>query len=376
MAGLYFHIPFCKQACHYCDFHFSTNLSLKTKLITCMVRELEMQRDYLGPVKLQTLYLGGGTPSLLDENELGTLLNAVHKHFSLAANPEITLEANPDDITPFTLQSFKSVGINRLSVGIQSFHDSILQYMNRAHSALRANQAIDCIREAGFSNVSIDLIFAVPGQTEAMWISDIEDALKINPEHISCYSLTIEEKTVFGHWHKKGQLEPVDEKIAARFLLTLSDRLTESGFEHYEVSNFSRPGFQARHNSHYWAGKHYLGIGPAAHSYNTDSRQFNIANNHAYVNSLNAGIVPAEKEVLSRENKINEYLLTRLRTAAGADIHFLKNNFDYDLMRLHSDYVDRLQQQSLAILDGEYLKLTRKGFLLADTISSELFVTS
>jgi len=340
-----------------------------------MVRELELQQDYLGHAPLETIYFGGGTPSLLNESELDALINAVHKHFSLVPNPEVTLEANPDDINAQMLKHFSSAGINRLSVGIQSFHDSILNYMNRAHISAGAYRAIDQIREAGFSNLSLDLIFAVPGQTEDMWRDDIHTALKINPEHISCYSLTIEEKTVFGHWQKKGQLKPVEEKTAAQFLLTLSNQLIEHGFEHYEVSNFSKPGLQARHNSNYWAGKPYLGIGPSAHSYNIDSRQYNLANNHLYVKSILAGTVPAEKEILTRENKINEYLLTRLRTAMGANIQFLKKNFDYDLSTLHRDYLNHLQQQSLARIEGDTITLTQRGFLVADTISSDLFVS-
>ncbi|MCI0751727.1 MAG: radical SAM family heme chaperone HemW [Flammeovirgaceae bacterium] len=373
MAGLYIHIPFCKQACHYCDFHFSTNLDLKTQLVKAIAAEIELQKNYLQAEQLNTIYLGGGTPSLLVEEDFDIIFSTIYKNFGVWPEAEITLEANPDDLTKEKLQMLKRAGINRLSIGIQSFHDSILTFMNRVHNAAEAGNSIANAREAGFSNISIDLIYAVPDQTDSMWLADIEQAIALAPEHISCYSLTIEEKTAFGKWKASGKLTPVDDEVAARHLITLVEKLTKAGYEHYEVSNFSKPGFHSQHNSSYWLGDMYLGVGPSAHSYNGFSRQFNLANNHLYLRSMQNHQVPCEIEHLSNANKINEYLLTRLRTKWGVDLTYLKSHLQFDLMKEHGLYVYQLEEKSLAALQANMLTLTSAGLLLADKISSDLF---
>ncbi|HEY5823663.1 MAG TPA: radical SAM family heme chaperone HemW, partial [Cyclobacteriaceae bacterium] len=332
MAGIYIHIPFCKQACHYCDFHFSTNLDRREELVAALVHEIKLQANYLQHEVIDTIYFGGGTPSLLKAQEIETLLGAIHSQHSVNPKAEVTLEANPDDLKKVKLRELYSFGINRLSIGIQSFDDSILKFFNRAHNSEEAMQCIRDARHAGYQNLSLDLIYAVPGQDHNQWIKNIAKAIQLEPEHLSSYTLTIEEKTAFGKWAKTGKLKGVDEKFAAEEFEILMDELEKAGFEHYEISNFCLPGFQSKHNSNYWKQEKYLGIGPSAHSYDGDSRQFNVSNNALYQKSLNEGKVPFEVEVLSRENKINEYIFTTLRTSWGCQLDYLKESLDYDLV--------------------------------------------
>lgn len=374
MAGIYFHIPFCKQACHYCDFHFSTNLSIRSAMVTSLKTELQLQRHYLGDEKIETVYFGGGTPSLLSPVELGSLLEEVAKNFKVTADAEVTLEANPDDLSRPYLEDLIRLGVNRLSIGIQSFEDEVLTFINRAHNANDATRSVYESRNAGFNNVSIDLIYAIPGQSEEAWIKNISTAIALDPEHISAYSLTIEPKTVFGNWTAKGKLFPVIDDHAARQLEVLVTMLADAGYQQYEVSNFAKPGFESRHNSSYWQRKTYLGIGPSAHSYNKESRQYNVRNNHTYVKSLSEGKIPFEKEILTREDHVNEYLLTALRTRWGADLDILQRDYDYDLMYHQRSYVENLVAENLATLENDSLKLTQKGKMMADKISSDLFL--
>ena len=375
MAGLYLHIPFCKQACHYCDFHFSTSLGLKSRLVEALVREIELRRDYLGPNPvLETIYFGGGTPSLLTEVDLTLIFNAIHRHFAVAPQAEITLEANPDDLTKEKLRMLQEAGINRLSIGIQSFDEGILKLLNRAHDANTALRCLGDVRKAGFHNVSIDLIYAIPGLSNKAWEEAIKHALRFSPEHISSYALTIENKTVFGNWSKHGKLQPIDEDIAAEQFEILMDLLEAEGYEHYEISNFCKPGYHSKHNSSYWKQLPYLGIGPSAHSYNGLSRQSNIRNNALYARSIEKGIIPFEREVLTPENKINEYILTTLRTMWGCDLNFLKQNLGDDLLQRQKAYVSGLQTQGFVTLELNMLRLTRKGKLLADKIVEDLIV--
>ncbi|MBS1486222.1 MAG: radical SAM family heme chaperone HemW [Bacteroidetes bacterium] len=374
MAGIYIHIPFCKQACHYCDFHFSTQLSSKPKLVESICLELILQKDYLGGEKIETIYFGGGTPSLLSEAELRAIVETLSTHFTITASPEITLEANPDDLSDTTLSVLKGAGINRLSIGIQSFDNSILKFLNRAHSSSDALNSVKAARQFGFENISIDLIFAIPGQSPDQWAKNIRTAIALAPEHISCYSLTIEEKTVFGNWQKKGKLIAETEEGAAMQMEMLMDLLESAGFEQYEISNFAKPRFRSRHNSNYWHQKKYLGIGPGAHSFNLTSRQFNVRNNWAYINSMAQGIVPYERETLTRANKINEYIMTSLRMAAGCDLDFLKSTYQYNLLAESASQLNEFIQNGLLNLSNEHLFLTRKGKLIADKIAGDIFV--
>jgi oxygen-independent coproporphyrinogen III oxidase len=373
VAGIYIHIPFCKQACHYCDFHFSTNQSHRTAMCTAIAKELALQADYLNGEKIATLYWGGGTPSLLTAAELQIILDSVNKHFSLEENLEQTLEANPDDLTTEKLVLLRNLGFNRLSIGIQSFDDEVLKFFNRAHSAKEALKCMELARDAGFNNISMDLIYAIPGQSVDNWKKNIDRALALHPEHISAYSLTIEEKTVFGNWNRKGKLKPAEENDAALHFTTLMDVAEQNGYEHYEISNFCKPGFYSRHNSSYWKQAHYLGVGPSAHSYNSVSRQANVSINSRYQKSIEAGIVPAEIEVLTRENKINEYIFTTLRTSWGCDLSHLRETHGYDLAS--TEVLQKMKAQEWVIQRGTILLLTRKGKLLADQIASDLFIS-
>lgn len=374
MAGIYLHIPFCTQACHYCDFHFSTNTAIKTDLIHAMGEEISLQQNYLQGEVLNTIYFGGGTPSLLNKKELSHLLDTIYHTHAVAADAEITVETNPDDVTPRKLSEFKSLRINRLSIGIQSFDDALLKYLNRIHHADTAIRSVEMARETGFENISIDLIYAIPGLSNLAWKKNIAKAVELHPEHISAYTLTIEEKTTFGNWLARGKLKPVDETLAAEQFETLMEDLRKAGYAQYEISNFARPGFESRHNSSYWKGEKYLGVGPSAHSYNKMSRQHNINNNHQYVRSLREKIIPCEIEILRKEDHINEYILTTLRTDRGCNIEKLKSDFDYDLLRLHAGYLEELKSRRLITIQDKFLKLTEPGRLLADKISSDLFL--
>jgi oxygen-independent coproporphyrinogen III oxidase len=376
MAGIYFHIPFCKQACHYCDFHFSTNVAIKAEMVESLKRELKLQQHYLGNEPIETIYFGGGTPSLLSGEELGSILRDVYALFPVEDYAEITLETNPDDLSLDKLERFRVAGINRLSIGIQSFDDEVLRFLNRAHNSLNAKDAVARSRQVGFENISIDLIYAIPGQNEAAWIQNIKSAIELDPEHISAYNLTIEPQTVFGTWSKKGKLNAVADDAAATQLEILIRILSEAGYQQYEVSNFCKPGFESRHNSSYWQRKNYLGIGPSSHSYNKESRQYNVSNNHTYVKALSSGSIPFEKEVLTRNDHVNEYLLTTLRTLWGANLSVLKDEYGYDLLLEQKPYLDNLVANGLAIIEKNVMKLTPKGKMMADKISSDLFLIS
>jgi oxygen-independent coproporphyrinogen-3 oxidase len=373
MAGIYIHIPFCKQACYYCDFHFSTNQSIKTALVEGISKEILLQKDYLEGEPIHTIYLGGGTPSLLNTLELSLILDTI-RSTQTVISPEITLEANPDDLTLVKLEELLQVGVNRLSIGIQSFHPSLLIFLHRAHDVTTAISSIQHARKVGFKNISMDLIYAIPDESETMWLEDIQQAIELKPEHLSCYSLTIEDKTVFGRWSAAGKLKLVEDEISARHLEMLMNELVRAGYDHYEISNFALPGFYSKHNSSYWKQEKYLGVGPSAHSFNGMSRQFNIANNHLYVKALQQGVVPFERENLSSENKINEYILTTLRTRWGTDLQKLRKEFGYDMLTHNTDYLSKIITNDLATLEADVLRLTQKGKLLADKISSDLFV--
>jgi oxygen-independent coproporphyrinogen III oxidase len=373
MAGLYIHIPFCKQACHYCDFHFSTNQDNRSPLCQAIAKELALQVSYLGGEQIETIYFGGGTPSLLSQGELADIFSAIYSNYSVAEEVEVTLEANPDDLTKEKLLILKKAGINRLSIGIQSFDDEVLKFFNRAHTSKESADCIALAREAGFANISLDLIYAVPSQDLAAWKKNIEYALALQPEHISAYSLTIEEKTTFGKWEKQGKLKAIDEGESAADFELLMDMLCANGYEHYEISNFCKPNFYSKHNSSYWKQKKYLGVGPSAHSYDGDSRQFNINNNSLYERAIREGQLSFERELLSRENKINEYIFTTLRTQWGCDLSYLETNFGYRLA--DAPKLKSFSDQQLLIVNGSIMQLTRQGKLLADHISTELFTS-
>ena len=373
MAGIYIHIPFCKQACHYCDFHFSTSLALRQPMVDAICQELELRKAFFNGDSISTIYFGGGTPSLLEAADLGKILSTIRSHFQVNDSVEITLEANPDDISLAAAKTWRSLGINRLSVGIQSFDNGVLQALNRAHDASTAVASIDNARKAGFQNISIDLIYAIPGQSHEKWLQNIELGLRLNPEHISSYSLTIEPRTVFGRRYEKGEMQITPDDDAADQLESLASILKSSGYHQYEVSNFGKPGFYSQHNSSYWKREKYLGVGPSAHSFDGRIRQWNIRNNSLYIKGINSGVLPCETETLELKDQINDYLMTSLRTEWGIDLAFIKNSFGYDVLQLYRDYIIRLVDDGHALINDESLILTQKGKLLADRIASDLF---
>ena len=344
-------------------------------MVQAIAQEISLRKSYLSGDTIETIYFGGGTPSLLSGHDLDIIFQSIHNTFQIDHHPEVTLEANPDDLTKEKLNQLKTCGINRLSIGIQSFDDAILKYLNRAHDSLMAKSCVAEAKDAGFENVSLDLIYAIPGLDDDQWEKNINEMLHFSPQHISSYALTIEEKTVFGKWANQGKITLVDDDRAAAQLHTLVDFLEQEQYEQYEVSNFSLPGFYSRHNSSYWKDKKYLGVGPSAHSYNGNSRQYNISSNHTYLKSIAQDIIPETIEILSREDKINEYLLTTLRTSWGVSLDKLEQEFKFNLHEIHAGYIDTLLDNRLASISNGVLVLTKAGKLLADKIAADLFIT-
>lgn len=373
MAGLYIHIPFCKQACHYCDFHFSTNLQLLPPLVEGIVLEMELRKDYLKGEQVDTVYFGGGTPSLLPAAALEKILDQVARIFP-GKKLEVTLEANPDDLHPQSLATWKSLGIDRLSLGIQSFQDEILKKYNRTHNSKQAKEAILLGRAAGFEKFSIDLIYGFPHADHSLWKKDLKEALTLDPGHLSAYSLTIEPKTTFGNWAEKGKFIPAEEEFVAQQFEWLQEQGEQAGYLHYEISNFSRPNQAALHNSNYWKRIPYLGIGPSAHSFDGSSRGYNPPSNPNYVNTLSTGKLPFVLEKLEKEELINEEILTSLRTAWGLDTESFENRHHLNIFKIKEAEITKLTALGMIHTDGKTLTLTRKGQLLADSIAAEIFL--
>jgi len=374
MAGIYVHIPFCKQACNYCNFHFSTSLKQKNDFVAALLKEIDFQKEYLVNEPVETIYFGGGTPSLLTETELNDIFQKLQSAFSIHQNAEVTLEANPDDIDSEKLLQWKTAGVNRLSIGVQSFFEEDLSWMNRAHNAQQSLDSIKNAQDKGFENITMDLIYGLPEMTNEHWKTNVEKAVSLNVPHLSCYALTVEPKTALQNLiikKKAHNIEP--DKQAEQFLL-LMDWLNKAGYEHYEISNFAKPGKRSRHNSSYWEGKNYLGLGPSAHSYNGISRQWNIANNGIYIKSLlREDKMNFEKEELSQTQRLNEYIMTSLRTIEGCDLNFIEENFGENVKNRIMKDSQKYLTRKLITGDKSRLTLTREGKLLADGIAADLF---
>lgn len=373
MAGLYLHIPFCKQACHYCDFHFSTQLKQREAVVAALVQELVLQKDYLGGKVLSSVYFGGGTPSLLTEQELDVLFNAIFKHFSVQKDAEITLEANPDDLDLYTLNVLHESPVNRLSIGIQSFREEDLRLMNRAHEVQQARDCLRLAKEVGFEKLTADLIYAMPNMSDADWVQNLDALLQSELPHFSAYALTVEAKTALHKFVKDGKVKPASDADQKRQFDLLIDMAVSRGYEHYEISNFAKPGQRALHNSSYWKAEPYLGIGPSAHSFNGHSRQWNVSNNTKYVQALEKGELPTTIERLSMYDQFNEQLLTGLRTSEGVNLDRMEQRFGADM-------IAQLRAALLDLKDDWYqlrnnqLVLTRSGKHFADLIASDLFI--
>ena len=374
MSGIYIHIPFCRQACTYCDFHFSTSLQSIDTMVASLEREIILRKNYLQDEVVETVYFGGGTPSLIETRFINRLMNVIRKEYNVSTDAEVTVEANPDDLTKDKCEQLYSSGVNRLSIGIQSFSEEDLKFMNRAHNAKQALSSVKNARTAGFKNISIDLIYGIKQSEPGQWENNLNIALNIGVEHLSCYALTIEPRTALADMIRKKKVAPPDDEKTISEFEKLMDFAGESGFEHYEISNFARDKKYSRHNTSYWQRIKYLGIGPSAHSYNGISRQWNISNNQIYIRSLNENTVPFEIEELSESNKFNEYVLTSLRTMWGIDILLVEKEFGQvrkeELLKQSQKFI----KEGMIISSGNNFVLTKEGKFFADRIAAEMFV--
>ncbi len=373
MAGIYIHIPFCRKACHYCNFHFSTSLQNATDVLQAIEKEIELRSGEVTE-EITTIYFGGGTPSLVDNIIIESLLAEIGRNFTINPNAEITLEANPDDISVEKAKSWKAIGINRFSLGIQSFEDDYLQWMNRAHSASQSFAAIEIIRETGFENFSIDLIYGTPGQTTEGWTKDLQTAIDLKIPHLSCYALTVEEKTALHNLIEKGEKENINpEEQAERFEL-LMKLTTAAGYHHYEISNFALPGYESKHNSAYWEGVPYLGIGPSAHSYDGIKRKWNIANNISYTKAILDHSPLFEEEILSKNDRFNEYCMTALRRSKGIEKQKIISLGGMEGLSIINKMILPYIESNKVIEDENSWKLTNEGKFFADGITASLFI--
>lgn len=375
-AGIYLHIPFCKQACVYCNFHFSTSMKGKDDVLQSILKEIELRRDYLQGATVETVYFGGGTPSLLSADEINLIFDTILKYHPVNNIKEFTLEANPDDLDKNYLRSLRNTPINRFSIGVQSFREEDLLYMKRAHNAQEADYAIKAAQDAGFTNLSIDLIYGTPGLTDAAWKQNLAKVAELGIPHFSSYALTVEDKTALQHAIQKKKAVPVDLEQAAGQFELLMEQAAAMGYEHYEISNLALPGKYAIHNTNYWRGMHYLGIGPSAHSFDGGTRRWNVANNALYSKSvLHDSTVPYEEERLTPTEHLNEYIMTSLRTMWGCDLERIQKEWDSTCATMVEKSSHLFQEKKWLKQDGKILLLTNEGKLFADRIASELFVS-
>ncbi|WP_333876645.1 radical SAM family heme chaperone HemW [Flavobacterium sp.] len=373
MSGIYIHIPFCKQACHYCDFHFSTSLKKKEEMVLALAKEIALRKDTFKNEVVETIYFGGGTPSILQTADLRFLIDAVFRHYNVIDRPEITVEANPDDLSEARIIELSQNKVNRLSIGIQSFFEDDLKLMNRAHNVAEAKQCLQMATKY-FDNISIDLIYGMPNMSSEKWLQNIETALSYNIPHISSYALTVEPKTALHAFIQKELIPPLDDDLAQAHFHLLVETLENNDFIHYELSNFGKEGYFSKNNSSYWLGKKYIGIGPSAHSYDGEKRGWNVANNALYLKALAENKVPMETERLTKTDRYNEYIMTGLRTIWGVSLDRIATEFG-------KTYLDYLHQQAtkyiedhLLFIDENTLRTTQKGKFLSDGIASDLFL--
>lgn len=372
MAGIYLHIPFCKRRCIYCDFYSTTQGEKREAYIRTLYKELEQRQDYLQGETVETIYLGGGTPSQLEENDFKRIFDTIYRMYPIAESPEITLEANPDDLTPEYIGMLRSFPFNRLSMGIQTFNKVMLERLHRRHTARQAIEAFENCRKAGFQNISIDLMYGLPGETTESWENDLSQAVRLHPEHISAYHLIYEEGTALWKLREEHRVKEVDEDLSVDFFSRLMQRLKENGYQHYEISNFCLPDKYSRHNSSYWTGKKYLGCGPSAHSYNGTSRQWNIASLDNYIKGITEGSPVSEIEELDLYTRYNDFVITSIRTCWGMPLGQLKEKFGEKLYRYCLRMAQPHLQQGTLEITEETLKLTEKGIFISDGIMSDM----
>lgn len=373
MSGIYIHIPFCKQACYYCDFHFSTSMAKKQAMVSALQNELVLRKNEFRDELVETIYFGGGTPSVLKIEEINAIIETVYANYKVVEKPEVTLEANPDDLSKDQTGHLAESPINRLSIGIQSFFEADLKVMNRAHSSKQAMDSLS-IATRHFENISIDLIYGIPGMSNERWLQNIDYALSFDLPHISSYALTVEPKTALAHMIKVGSIPNIDDEQTREQFYILVDLLEENGFINYEISNFGREGFFSKNNMAYWQGKKYIGIGPSAHSFDGSGRSWNVRNNSKYIKAITKGELPLETETLSNADKYNEYLMTGLRTIWGVSLDKIATEYGQE----YSDYLEEQSKKHiedrLLTLDNDTLVVTRKGKFFADGIAADLFM--
>lgn len=372
MAGIYLHIPFCKRRCIYCDFYSTTQSEKKTAYVAALCRELDQRKDYLQGERIETIYLGGGTPSQLEDKDFEQIFQTLHRLYNISPKAEITIEANPDDLTDEYVNMLRTFPFNRLSMGIQTFQENILRLLHRRHTAQQAVEAFERCRKAGFTNISIDLMYGLPGETLQTWEADLRQAVSMKPEHISAYHLIYEEGTVLWKLREQHRVEEADEDLSVSLFTQLIHKLKDYGYQHYEISNFCLPGMYSRHNSSYWTGKKYLGCGPSAHSYNGISRQWNVSSLDRYIEQVNNGETYFEVEELDLYTRYNDFVITTIRTMWGMQLDVLKEQFGTKLynycLRMAQPH---LSQGTLELSNG-VLKLTEKGVFISDGIMSDM----
>jgi len=374
LASIYIHIPYCKQQCTYCNFHFRIAQDDKKEMLKSIKKEILMRQSYLNGAKISSIYFGGGTPSILNKGEIQSLIHTIHNNFKIDIDAEITLECNPDDLDKKKLLELKEIGINRLSIGIQSFDDADLKFMNRSHNAMEAVSCIQFAKETGFENITIDLIYGLPKQTNEKWKKNLEQMLTLDIQHFSAYSLTVEPKTKLKHQIDKKLVTPLDDKITVEHFNTLLEIATENKFVHYEISNFGKEGFFSNHNSAYWKNKHYLGVGPSAHSFNGSSRQWNVASNKQYIEKLNEDETYFEVEQLSNAQQYNEYIFTALRTIWGVELYYIDNQFGEEALNYFKKQIINWENKGKIKQKKGTYTLSKEGKLYADAIASDLFI--
>lgn len=374
MSGLYIHIPFCRKACHYCNFHFSTNLSNKRELAENIAKEISLRKDFLNGENLETIYFGGGTPSLLAADELQIIFDSIEKNFNINLAAEITIETNPDDLTNEKIKSLRQTPVNRFSIGTQSFFDKDLLWMNRAHNAAEATSSIKRAQDAGFENISIDLIYGLPESTHLEWQTNLQTAFDLQVPHLSSYCLTVEPKTALAKNISSGKTKPVDEEKSAEQFELLMKEAKKNNFVHYEISNFGKENFFSKHNGNYWNGKKYLGVGPSAHSFKGEIRQWNVANNFHYNEALAKNMIPNETEILTPVQRLNEYVMTSLRTIWGCNLDKIKSDFDSSLSEIFLHKLSKMKDSEHISIDKNIFSLTEKGKMIADKIILDLWL--
>jgi oxygen-independent coproporphyrinogen-3 oxidase len=373
VSGIYIHIPFCKKACHYCNFHFSTNQNSKSAFIEAVCRELILRKSEYASDEIQSIYFGGGTPTVLDVTELNTILKTVYKNYKVSETAEITLEANPDDLDLEKIKQLSNTKINRLSIGIQSFHESELSAMNRAHNAEDARKCLE-LATTYFDNITIDLMFGMPTMSIQLWRQNLQIAFEFGIKHLSCYSLTVEPKTALEHFIKKGSHPPMDDELAAQHFEVLLEETSAQGLTHYETCSFGHPDYFSKHNTSYWLGKTYMGVGPSAHSFDGSKRSWNVSNNSKYIKALEVDKLPFESEVLSVENRFNEYVMTGLRTIWGISLEKIEADYGVKIKDHLLQNSKKFISSNTLVIEDNHLKITTSGKFLSDGIASDLFL--